>query len=111
MSGSGDLKPSPEEIERNRDWLETELVVLRPEVVLALGLEAARVFLERYAGRRVRRLADIVATPIACRVANRDVPMLAVHHPAGAYQHPSSRGAYERASGHVRHILGLEGAS
>jgi uracil-DNA glycosylase family 4 len=104
--GTGDAKPVRAEVVRSRRWLETELRLIEPAVVIALGKEPATAFLGRYAGRSVNRLTDVAATPIQCRVPGRDVQLIAVHHPSGAFQHPSSRETYESAAGALCEILG-----
>ncbi len=40
-------RPSPDEIEACRPWLEQELWLIRPEVVVCLGVTAARSVLKR----------------------------------------------------------------
>ena len=104
--GSGDVKPPAEELARNRRWLETEVRLIKPAIVIALGQQPTAVFLERYGGRRVKRLLDVAAVPFPCRVVGIEVQLIAVHHPSGAFQHPSSREIYKRAAAHVRRILG-----
>jgi uracil-DNA glycosylase family 4 len=105
--GSGDIKPSADEVERSRGWLETELLVINPVVVVALGKQPTAVFLERYGGGlHVKRLIDVAATPIHCRVGGLDMQLIAVHHPSGAFQHALASRTYERAAAHVRRFLG-----
>lgn len=103
--GSGDLPPLSEEIQRSREWLERELAIVAPRAVVLLGREPAAVFLDRYAGVSVKRLDDVLARPIECHVADQVVPAIAVHHPSGAFQHPSSRAAYGKACGELIALL------
>jgi uracil-DNA glycosylase family 4 len=94
--GSGDLEPSADEIAHSRHWLERELALVEPDVLVLLGKPAAALFLETYGGLRVRRLADIVGRPHLCHVGGREVPAFAVHHPLGAWQFPEAKSVYER---------------
>jgi hypothetical protein len=55
---------------------------------------------------RMKRLIDVAGVPFPCSIVGVGVQLIAVHHPSGAFQHPSSRAAYERAAAHVRRILG-----
>jgi uracil-DNA glycosylase family 4 len=103
--GTGDVRPSLKEIERSRRWLETELRLIEPAVVIVLGKTPANVFLERYTGRAIKRLSNVAGIPFQCRVVGRDLPLIPVHHPSGAFQHPSARSGYARAAAHVRQIL------
>jgi uracil-DNA glycosylase family 4 len=103
--GSGDMRPPRDEVARSRRWLEAEVRLIRPVIVIALGVHPASVFLERYGGPRIKRLIDIAGVPIACRVAGMDVQMIAVHHPSGAFQHRSAAETYEHAAAHVRQLL------
>jgi uracil-DNA glycosylase family 4 len=103
--GSGDLKPPDEEIARNRRWLEAEVRLLAPAIVIALGQQPAAVLLERYSGKRIRRLIDVAGVPLHCHIAGVDVQVIAVHHPSGAFQHSASGEAYKRAASHIRRVL------
>lgn len=48
--GGGDRRPNPVEVANCADWLEAELRLVQPKIVLLLGKPAARSFLRRYAG-------------------------------------------------------------
>ena len=98
-------RPAAEEIARNQPWLEREIQLLEPVVVVTLGLLASASFLQRYAGRRVKKLADVAGIPVSCRVLGRQVDMIAVYHPSGAFQHRDSEAVYRRAAKHIRRIL------
>jgi len=105
VSGSGDLKPLAQEIARNRRWFEAEVRLLQPSIVIALGGLAASEFLEHYARRRINRLGDVAGIPSRSQVAGFALQFIAVHHPSGAFQHPSSRETYQQAAAHVQRIL------
>jgi uracil-DNA glycosylase family 4 len=103
--GKGDLKPSAEEIARSQRWLETEISLVQPAIVIALGRQPAVVFLQRYGGKRIKRLVDVAGMPLPCEVAGIDVQLIAIHHPSGAFQHPAAGPTYGRAVSHVQWIL------
>ncbi len=103
--GAGDIKPSAEEIARNWMWFEREIRLVRPLIVVALGQQAASSLLSRFAERSIKRLIDVVATPIHCIVYGHEVQLIAVHHPSGAFQHPASHEVYERAGKAIRGMV------
>ena len=100
--GKGDIPPAPEEIGR---WLEREIQLLQPVVVVTLGLQASAYFLERYAGRRIRKLDEVAGIPVSCHVLGRQAEMIAVYHPSGAFQHAASQETYRLTAKHIRRIL------
>lgn len=103
--GTGDIEPSAEEIKYGRDWLERELALVEPEVVILLGKSAAALFLQTYGGRRIKRLGDVLGQAQPCRVNDREVPAFAVHHPSGAWQFPEAKRVYERTVEKIGAIL------
>src|SRR4051812_32262081 len=89
-SGAGDRKPSPPEIANCATWLERELALVRPRIILLVGQLA----IERFIGKvplgsvvgTVRRDADRVLIPLP--------------HPSGASRwlnQPTNRALLDRA--------------
>jgi uracil-DNA glycosylase family 4 len=75
-TGSGDRRPSPAEIALCAPWLDQELALLQPRVVLLLGGLA----IDRFWGTAKRPLEDVVG-----RSRVRDgVTYIALPHPSGA---------------------------
>lgn len=103
--GFGDVSPSETDVAHDRLWFETEVGVLWPDVVIALGRHAADEFARRYQNRRVKRLADLEIEPSSAQVGSVSVKFIAVHHPSGAFQHPSSKERYGRATRHIQELL------
>jgi len=97
--GSGDKVPTPEEIGRCWEWLEREIEIVAPRVVIALGLPAAKELLSRHGGMRVTRaspkLGDLLGGTHTCTFDGRALPTFVVHHPSGAFQHPASGAVYK----------------
>jgi uracil-DNA glycosylase len=101
-SGRGDRTPTPREVALCRRWLDAELRLLRPALVLTVGGLAARHALgverlTRHVGVRYA-LADAVAIPLP--------------HPSGAsgwLNAPENRAVLERALAVVREELGRLG--
>lgn len=103
--GTGDVLPTKAEVARNRGWFEIELRAIQPAIIITLGKQSTAALLGHYANRRIGRLTDIAGIPIDCNVVGQDVQLIAVHHPSRAFQHPSSRDAYECAAAHICRIL------
>lgn len=71
--GKGDRKPSPAEVALCRPWLERELALVRPQVILLVGGMAIEAFIGRV------RLEDAVGAAI-----ERDgVTLIPLPHPSG----------------------------
>jgi uracil-DNA glycosylase len=77
--GGGDRKPDPAEISRCRGFLEREVAILQPDLVLPIGALA----IEQVTGHK-GKLVDIVGTLRRCRYHGRDVDVIALPHPSGA---------------------------
>ena len=104
-SGAGDRRPSPAEVALCAAWLDAELALVRPRVVLLVGTLA----IERFWGRvplsdvvgRSRREGDRILIPLP--------------HPSGASRwlnDPDNRERLRRALAVVRHaVRGLDNAA
>jgi uracil-DNA glycosylase len=108
-SGGGDRKPDADEIARCRTFLEREVGVLEPELVLAVGQLA----IQEVLGHK-GRLDALVGTIARTRYHGVDVDVVALPHPSGASpwhkmepgktllaqalrlvaRHPAARGAF-----------------
>jgi uracil-DNA glycosylase len=78
-SGGGDRKPDAGEVARCETWLQREVAILEPELVVAVGTLA----IERVLGRKAP-LAEVVGTLERARWHGRDVDVVALPHPSGA---------------------------
>jgi uracil-DNA glycosylase len=77
--GGGDRKPDAEEIAACRTWLEREIAILKPDLVLAVGTLA----IEQVLGEKAP-LADVVGTLRRGRWHGRALDVIALPHPSGA---------------------------
>jgi uracil-DNA glycosylase family 4 len=111
-SGLGDLVPEPAEIDRCWSWLEEEIRLVEPRVLIALGLPAAKELLSRYARWRVGpsrpRLRELTGKEHHVHVLGRRVPLFVVYHPSRAWQFPNEApAAFEAAAKLIaRHLTG-----
>ncbi|HEY8090827.1 MAG TPA: uracil-DNA glycosylase family protein [Polyangiaceae bacterium] len=78
-SGGGDRRPDSDEIRRCKTWLEREVDILRPDLVIAVGTLA----IEQVLGEKAA-LADVVGKTRRARWHGRDVDVVALPHPSGA---------------------------
>ncbi len=78
-SGGGDRRPDRDEIARCRPWLEREVAILAPRLVLAVGGLAIQQVLA-YDGK----LDAIIGTSRRARWLDADVDVIALPHPSGA---------------------------
>ncbi len=103
-SGRGDRAPSRKEQQLCADWLEAELMLVDPEVIVPVGKMA----IERFFGRN-RKLVDIIGARY--QIDGRIV--IPLPHPSGAsawIQKPAHQALIHRALGHlaiVKRELGL----
>lgn len=78
-SGGGDRVPSPAEIEASRGFLEREVAILRPRLVLPVG----RLAIEQVLGRGAR-LDEVVGGVLHREFHGAKVDVIALPHPSGA---------------------------
>lgn len=75
-SGRSDRVPSPEEIRRCSRWLDAEIELLSPRLIIAVGLLAAKQFLPTGSG-----LSELVG-PLH-RTARGECDLIVLPHPSG----------------------------
>ena len=73
----GDRVPSKAEIGNCREWLELELELLQPELVIPIGKLAIEQLLP------VKKLSDVVGQAHTFRRHGRDLEVIALPHPSG----------------------------
>lgn len=94
--GGGDRVPAAEEVARCRGWIEAEVELLRPTLVIAVG----RLAIQQVAGTPPGRLEEVVGGVRAGRLAGRAVDWVALPHPSGLSAWPKvepGRGLLARA--------------
>jgi uracil-DNA glycosylase len=74
----GDLKPSREQVANCAPWLEKELALVRPAVLIPVGQLA----IERFLGKA--RLEELIGRRFRRSVAGREVTVIPLPHPSGA---------------------------
>lgn len=81
-AAGGDRVPSPEEVERCRPWLEREIELLRPELIVPIGRLAIEQFLP------ARPLVEQIGRVERITRARRSIDVLPLPHPSGASTWP-----------------------
>ncbi|MEJ2454025.1 MAG: uracil-DNA glycosylase family protein [Candidatus Thiodiazotropha sp.] len=74
----GDRVPSGEEIARCRRWLDAEIALLQPRLILPVGKLAIAQFLA------VGKLTEVIGARHSLRLAGREVDIIPLPHPSGA---------------------------
>lgn len=81
-NGGGDRKPDPGEIERCRRFLQSEVRILEPDLVLAVGTLAIVEVLGKPAAKR--KLDELVGGVERATWHGRELDVVALPHPSGA---------------------------
>jgi uracil-DNA glycosylase len=98
-SGRGDRVPSPEEQARCAPWLDAELDLIGPELIIPVG----RLAIDRFLGNEP--LDKLVGAVHIAGVRGRRVPVIPLPHPSGAsswVNAPANHALLERALDHLR---------
>ncbi|HEV7992335.1 MAG TPA: uracil-DNA glycosylase family protein [Gemmatimonadaceae bacterium] len=93
-SGRGDRVPSPAERARCADWLDEELRIIRPTLIIPVG----RLAIDRFLG--ARPLADLVGTEHEFAYGTTRAVVVPLPHPSGAsswIHQPGNTALLERA--------------
>lgn len=77
--GGGDRKPAPDEMARCRSFLEREVALLKPELVIPVGTLA----IQEVIGHK-GPLVDVVGTSRSASYHGREVDVVCLPHPSGA---------------------------
>ena len=101
----GDRPPTPQEQARYAGWLEQELELITPRVVVLLGGVAAKVFFERYLKLHAQPLTEIWGKGFGLLYSGRHMIVYAVPHPAFRFEHHKVDTIYEVTAYEIRHIL------
>ena len=81
-NGGGDRKPDPGEIASCRTYLEREVAILRPELVIPVGSLAITEVLGKEAGGK--KLDTLIGRVMKAQFHGVDVDVVPLPHPSGA---------------------------
>jgi uracil-DNA glycosylase len=77
--GGGDRKPDPKEIHACKSFLEREVAILKPKLIIPVGGLAIEQVLERKAP-----LVDVIGHPLRVRYHGHEADVICLPHPSGA---------------------------
>jgi DNA polymerase len=101
-NGEGDRLPTPRETENCADWLRTELLIVRPRVIILLGARAAQYFLRSH---RSRGKIEWGAA-FEVKIADNPATAFPVYHPAYRRRNPDRVDRlYDCVVAEIRRIL------
>ena len=102
----GDRRPSLQEIAQYAHWLDRELALIAPLVVVLLGGVATEAFFEHYLNRRAQALADFAGNEDTLDLHGRSISVVPVYHPAYRRRDPHEVDeVYEDAAELIASIL------
>jgi len=77
-SGGGDRVPAPDEIRNCSSWLDQEIAILKPRLIIPVGRLAIGQFIE------CTKLEHVIGCAFRVRRAERNVDLIPLPHPSGA---------------------------
>ena len=100
--------PEPDEIEACRPYLVTQILMIRPQIIICLGRHSAREVLTMagYPEKSVSNISSIRGRVFNARIGDLNVKVLPTYHPAAALYNPRLRGIIEEDLRKVKILLG-----
>ena len=96
----GDRVPNKDEIAQCKPWLEAELEIMRPALILPIGKLAISQFIE------VDKLVDVIGQSFKKEIGGHAVEIIPLPHPSGAstwHQRPPGKDLLEQALNLIQH--------
>ena len=90
----GNRDPRPEEVEACTPFLDRQIEIIRPKVIVCLGRHSTR-YLFSKAGLGFRRMGDVRGRAYRVRLLGLEVILIPTLHPASALYNPSYRSLLE----------------
>nr|KJR71737.1 MAG: DNA polymerase [Vulcanisaeta sp. AZ3] len=103
--------PEPDEIDACRPYLVTQILIVRPKVIICLGRHSARevLMMAGYPERLVSNISSIRGRIFNVRIGNIEVRVLPTYHPAAALYNPRLRSVIEEDLRKIKDISGGSG--
>ncbi|ADN51326.1 type-4 uracil-DNA glycosylase [Vulcanisaeta distributa] len=100
--------PEPDEIEACRPYLITQILMIRPQIIICLGRHSAREILTMagYPEKSVSNISSIRGKVFNVKLGDLNVKVLPTYHPAAALYNPRLRGVIEEDLRKVKTLLG-----
>ncbi len=99
--------PEPDEIEACRPYLITQILMIRPRVIVCLGRHSAREVLTMagYPEKSVSNISSIRGKVFSARFGDLNVKVLPTYHPAAALYNPRLRAIIEEDLRKIRALI------
>jgi len=91
----GNRDPLPDEVEACSPYLDRQVELIRPRVIVTLGRHSTKYVLER-GGLRVRGISQVRGRVFSLELNGLVVRVVPTYHPAAALYNPKVRGILER---------------
>ncbi|MFB6470985.1 MAG: type-4 uracil-DNA glycosylase [Vulcanisaeta sp. AZ3] len=100
--------PEPDEIDACRPYLVTQILIVRPKVIICLGRHSARevLMMAGYPENLVSNIGSIRGRVFNVRIGNIEVKVLPTYHPAAALYNPRLRSVIEEDLRRIKDISG-----
>jgi DNA polymerase len=105
----GNRDPLPEEVELCTPYLDRQLLIVRPRVIVTLG-RYSTMYLMRKAGIQVRDISSVRGKLYKINVLGLSVNLIPTFHPAAALYNPKLKALLEEDFRRVREALQARGA-
>lgn len=107
-NGQGDRPPSKKEIENCRGHLESEITLIKPELIIAVGKIAIAEVLKYEGITAAESLENLVGKTFETKILGRPVQVIPLPHPSGVSRWPHTevgKARLQEAFGEVRRIV------
>ncbi|GAB6946586.1 type-4 uracil-DNA glycosylase [Vulcanisaeta sp. JCM 16161] len=103
--------PEPDEIEACRPYLVTQILMIRPQIIVCLGRHSAREILTMagYPEKSVSNISSIRGKVFSAKLGDLNVKVLPTYHPAAALYNPRLRSIIEEDLRKVKALLDKSG--
>lgn len=102
LGRGGDREPTPREIENCAEWLDREIELMAPAVVVLVGKVAGKGFLQRYLKLRTPDMHNVWGKEYKLEKAGRLMSVFAIPHPASRIPRAA---IYAQTGARIREIL------
>lgn len=107
-SGKGDRPPSKNEIENCRSHLESEIKLIKPDVIIAVGKIAISELLKHEGIKAAESLDNLVGKTFETKIFGRRIKVIPLPHPSGVSRWPHTeigKARLQEAFGEIRRTI------
>ncbi|MEM1546133.1 MAG: type-4 uracil-DNA glycosylase [Candidatus Methanomethylicia archaeon] len=104
----GNRDPLPEEVELCTPYLDRQLLIIRPKVIVTLGRHST-IYLMQKAGIKVGEISSVRGRLYRVNILGLSINLIPTFHPAAALYNPKLRGILEEDFRRIRDALQVRG--